>query len=192
MGLKLRVLTCGFLLAGTALPAAGQEPDHRSGFWWSVGFSYGTVSVSCDICSNGRGGGLSLTGVVGATLNPELRLGVEVDGWRQSNEGLNEYLGVLSAVMYWYPRPSGGLFLKGGAGYVTYRISDEDDVLKSSGFGPQIGVGYEVRVWRSASIQPYLNAIVTLPTGQLELNGDRQADNVNLSLLQVGISVTWH
>jgi hypothetical protein len=192
MKLRSSLLVCGILLAGTALPAAGQGPGYRSGFWWSVGFSYGTASVSCDICTDGRGGGLSLSGVAGGTLSPSFRLGMEADGWRQSNEGLNEYMGVLSAVIYWYPQVSGGLYLKGGAGYVAYRISDEDDELKSSGFGPQIGIGYETRVWGHASIQPFLSAIITIPTGQLELNGDRQADNVNLSLLQVGLSVTWH
>ncbi|NIY45119.1 MAG: hypothetical protein GWN22_15975 [Gemmatimonadetes bacterium] len=107
-------------------------------------------------------------------------------------EGVNEYLGTVGAVVYWYPNPEDRLYLKGGVGYVAFRIEDEENVLTSSGLGPMIGAGYEVMIGRRASVQPYMNAVVTLPTGQLEFNGDRQADGVFLALLQLGIGVTWH
>jgi len=31
-----------------------------------------------------------------------------------------------------------------------------------------------------------------LPTSNLDINGDRQASNVSLSLLQFGLALTWH
>lgn len=175
-----------------ASPAAGQEPGPRRGFWWGVGFAYGAAWVSCDICVGARGAGISASAVAGGTLSPTLRAGAELDGWMRRAEGVDEYLGTLSAVLYWYPKPAGGLYLKGGVGYVAFRIDDAENVLTSSGLGPAIGAGYEVMIGRRASVQPYLGVIVTLPTGQLEFNGERQADGVFLGLVQLGIAITWH
>ncbi len=75
---------------------------------------------------------------------------------------------------------------------MAYRIDDGEDTLTSSGFGPQVGAGYEIAIGGRASIQPRIDAIITLPRGNLQFNGDRQADGVSLSLIQVGLGVTLH
>jgi hypothetical protein len=185
-------LVAAALWLGAVAPATGQESRPRHGFWWGLGFSYGAAWVSCDICVGGRGAGISASAAVGGTLSSSFRVGGELDGWTRRQEGVDEYLGTLSAAVFWYPDPGGGLYLKGGLGYVAFRIDDADNALTSSGLGPVVGAGYEVMIGGRVSIQPYLNAAVTLPTGQLEFNGDRQAEGVFLALLQLGMAITWH
>lgn len=180
------------VLLTAADPSAAQVVNRREGFWWGVGVSYGWVHVACDICKDDRGGAVSLSVALGGTVSRSVVLGGELNGWTTSEESVDEYLGSLSAVAYWYPGRDGALYLKGGIGYVAYRIDDNENALTSSGLGPQIGVGYEFYISRRTSIQPYLSAIATLPTANLDFNGNRQADGVSLSLVQFGLSVTWH
>jgi hypothetical protein len=185
-------VACAAVFLATVEPSPAQGVDRREGFWWGLGVSYGWVHVACDICNDDRGGALSLSGALGGTVSESVVLGGELNGWTTSEENVDEYLGSLSAVVYWYPSRNGALYLKGGIGYVAYRIDDDENALTSSGLGPQIGVGYEFYITRRTSIQPYLNAIATLPTANLDFDGDRQADGVSLSLVQFGLSLTWH
>ncbi len=192
----MRALRIALLLSALLVlwsrPLSAQVSDPREGLWWGLGLDYGWVNVSCDICDGSRGAGLSATARLGGTISQSLLLGGEVNGWTNSEEGVDEYLGSFSAVALWYLTPDGSFYLKGGFGYMSYRIDDEENALTSSGFGPQVGAGYEFRVSRSFSIQPYMNAIITLPTGNLDFNGDREASEVSLGLFQVGLGVTWH
>src|SRR3712207_7332407 len=55
--------------------------------------------------------------------------------------------------LYWYPKPTSGLFLKGGVGIGGYSadagpLGDESD----SGIALHGGLGYDVRVGRNLSI----------------------------------------
>lgn len=184
------VCVIAFLLVSG--PADAQQLDRRAGFWWGFGVSYGWAHVQCDICLADRAWALSGTGNLGGTIHHGLLLGAELSGWTHSVEEVDEYLGSLSAVAQWYPNRDGRFYLKGGLGYLAYRIDDGEDALTSSGFGPQLGAGYEFYISRHASIQPYLNLIITIPRGNLYFNGDRQAEGVSLSLVQLGLGVTWH
>jgi hypothetical protein len=187
------LFACGLTLLAVGQDASAQEARAREGFWWGVGLSYGWAHVSCDICVADRKGNLSATVNLGGTISQSFLLGGELNGWmRGGEENVDEYMASMSGVAYWYPKASGSLYLKGGFAYMTYRISDDEEALTSSGFGPQIGVGYEFRITRHASIQPYLNAIVTFPTSDLDIDGNRQASDVSLSLIQFGLGLTWH
>ncbi len=180
------------MIAASYDPALAQEGGRRQGLWWGVGFSYGWAHVACDICQSGRGGGMSATGGIGGTISPSLLMGGELNGWLTGEGNVDEYMGTFGAVAYWYPRGGGPLYLKGGVSYVAYRNDDGENTLTSSGFGPQVGAGYQVFVTPRTAIQPFFNLIVTLPLGNLAFNGDRQAENVSLGLLQLGLSATWH
>jgi len=175
------------------LPAAAQgQAPARQGLWWSVGPGYGWAYVSCDICDSYRDRGLSATGRVGGTLSRSVLLGAELNGWTRSEEEVDEYLGIIGVATYWYPNPRGGFHLKGGLSYVAYRIDDGEDAITSTGFGPQLGLGYDFRVARRFSIQPYVSAVLTLPTATIDFNGNRQADGGRLSLIHAGLALHWH
>ena len=186
------LLICVVSLAALGENASAQTSNPRQGVWWGFGLSYGWAHVSCDICAADRSGALSATAFLGGTISHGFLLGGEANFWMRGEENVDEYMGSLSAVAYWYPTGDGALYLKGGLAYMSYRIDDDEDALTSSGFGPEVGVGYQFRISRYTSLQPYLSAIVTLPTSNLDINGDRQASNVSLSLLQFGLALTWH
>lgn len=185
-------LISALALAGISRPAQAQDSRARQGFWWGVGVGYGWVHVRCDICQADRKAALTATGGLGGTITRSVRFGAELSGWTRGEENIDEYLGSLSAILNWYPNPDGAFHLKGGLGYVAYRIDDGEDDLTSSGFGPLVGAGFEIGLGRRASVEPYLSAIVTIPRGNLQLNGDRQAEGVSLSLVQFGLGVTLH
>ena len=187
------LFACVIALPAFGQDASAQDSNPRQGFWWGLGVGYGWAHVSCDICLADRKGNLSATVNLGGTISPSFLLGGELNGWmRGGEENVDEYMASMSGVAYWYPKPSGSFYLKGGLAYMTYRISDDEEALTSSGFGPQIGVGYQFRITRHASLQPYLNAIVTFPTSDLDIDGNRQAADVSLSLIQFGLGLTWH
>ena len=184
---------CALALSAFGQEAFAQESNTRRGFWWGLGISYGWAHVSCDICMADRKGNVSATVNLGGTISQSFLLGGELNGWmRGGEENVNEHMAAASGVAYWFPRASGSLHFKGGIAYMTYRISDDEEALTSSGFGPQIGVGYHIDITRHASLQPYLNAIVTFPTSDLDIDGNRQAADVSLSLVQFGLGLTWH
>ncbi|UCF20726.1 MAG: hypothetical protein JSU87_04770 [Gemmatimonadota bacterium] len=191
----MKPLAFAFLCTSLIASASGSafaQGSSRQGLWWGVGFSYGWAHVACDICRSGRGGGMSVTGDIGGTVSPSLLMAGELNGWLTGAGEVDEYMGTVGAVAYWYPRGGGPFYLKGGMSYVAYRNDDGENALTSSGFGPQVGAGYQVFVTSRMAIQPYFNLIVTLPLGNLTFNGDRQAEGISLGLLQLGLSATWH
>lgn len=184
-------LICATALVLTVEPSFAQDPQ-PGGFWWGLSASYGRVYVACEICDADRGAAVALGIAVGGTVSDRLRLGGEVNGWTSGDAGVDEYAGSIGAVAYWHPAERGSLYLKGGLGYMVYRIDDDESALTSGGFGPQIGAGYRFRITRSTLLEPHINAIITVPTSDLELDGDRQANRVSLSLVQVGLGLVWH
>ena len=77
-----RVLVAGATLtiwtAGTGL---AQHPQKRQGLWIGAGLGYGSLGRTCDACQNFPGeGGPSGYVKVGATPDPRVLMGIEVNG----------------------------------------------------------------------------------------------------------------
>jgi hypothetical protein len=164
-----------------ALPSAAQRPQTRQGFWISGGPSWGSLDLACDGCETDRETGLTLLLAMGGTLRPNLLLGGELEGWSKEIGGVDLTVGHLSGVVYWYPRPASGLFLKGGAGLALYSVDagplgEEDD----SGLGLHAGVGYDFRVGRNLSLTPAAGVFW----------GDFGGGDANV--LHLGVAVTGH
>ena len=118
-----------------ALPvAAGAQINipapERHGFWLGGGLGYAGAKLSCGLCAteDSRIGGVSGYLRAGYTLSPAFLLGAEVDVWSgsatpesDSDTTLSRFVGTLFATAYWYPSAKIGLFLKGGAGMVSFR-----------------------------------------------------------------------
>jgi hypothetical protein len=164
-----------------AAPAAAQRPQARQGFWISGGPSYGSLDLACSGCETDRESGLTMLLAMGGTVRPNLLLGGEIEGWGKEIAGVDVTVGHVSAVAYWYPRPAGGFFLKGGAGIAVYSadagpLGEEDD----SGVGLHAGLGYDVRLGRSFSLTPAAGVFW----------GDLEGGDANE--LHIGVSATGH
>jgi hypothetical protein len=156
-----------------------------------VGFGGGFDQVSCDICAGDPKPGLAGYVRFGGTLSPRLLIGAEFDGWTRGDEGIRQYLGSLGAVVLWYTRPDGSLYLKGGLGAVGYRAEEDGDALTALTFGGQAGIGYELRIADNLSLAPFAN-LVLAPFAGLKFNGDPATDGAMLAMLQGGLGLTWH
>jgi hypothetical protein len=142
-------------LAGTA---SAQQAQARHGFWFGGGLGYGSMGLSCDGCADvGREGSISGFAALGGTLRSNIRLGVEMNGWTKSQGAGTVTMGNLSGAAYWYPMPTQGLFIKGGAGYSNLRADDGVSSASDGGFGVLAGLGYDIRAGRKLSITPTAN-----------------------------------
>ena len=135
----------------------------RNGFWASFGVAAGTESSRLEPETSYTAGltkpSFSLR--AGGTVNPNLRLGVELAGWadRHYDSGLQDnvtsYVGGLMLIGQFYPSRRAGFFVKGGAGITR---SGEDIAgpgdLHEDGFGYTVGTGYEVKLSHSLFITP--------------------------------------
>ena len=180
----LRRSALSLLLALALYPpaaAVAQRPQTRQGFWISGGPAFGSLDLACSGCETERESGLTLLLAMGGTAGAGLLLGAEFEGWGKEIEGVDLTVGHLSGVVYWYPRPASGLFVKGGVGLAVYSVDagplgDEEE----SGLGLHGGLGYDLRVGRNLSLTP--------SAGVFWGNFDGGDANV----LHIGLAVTGH
>jgi len=177
-------------LTGSINILAAQRSSSTGGFWYSVGVAPGWTRVSCPICSGSRRTGLSASLGLGGRTSRALRIGGELAGWRQSDEGVTQSLMSIGAAAYWYPGTTRRLYLRGGAALIMHRTSDGTDVVTSSEIGPQLGVGYDHALSPNWVIAPFVHYAVGVFGGDVKFNGGQAAGSARLSFLQVGVSLT--
>lgn len=176
------------LVLALATPAAAQHAQVRNGFWIGGGLGYGAANLGCDGCDSDSES--SLTGHIrlGGTLSEKVLLGAESNAWVKEVAGVDNTVGNLSAAIYFYPAPAGGLFLKGGLGLAYYSASEGNLSVSKSGLGLMAGLGYDVRVGRNISITP----VGTVRYGNLGEIEELGVDGVDFTVIELGVGVTFH
>jgi len=192
------------LVVAMALPHLSAEAQinipapTRQGFFIGGGLGYGAAKLSCGLCApeDSRIGGISGYLRAGYTVAPALLLGAEVDVWSgsasaesESDTTASRFLGSFFAVGYWYPSSKFGLYLKGGAGLVSWRW--DGGTLSASAIGGTIGAGFEVPVGKRVSLLPFVNYIDSAE-GDLKLNDTSIIGQATISMWQIGIGATWN
>jgi hypothetical protein len=187
---RLVFLSCVLVLAlAGELPAQGTPS--RGGFWYAVGFGEGWARVSCPICKAEHQPGLTAHLRLGGAVSRHVVIAGEGAGWRRNTNGVHQTLGAVGAAAYWYPgRRRTPLYLKGGFGYVTHRADDGTDVITSTGFGPQLGIGYEAGISPGLFLTPFLNVAYGTWFGGVKFNGAQAVDQATVTLVQFGIGLT--
>jgi hypothetical protein len=182
---------CALLIAALATTANAQKAQTRDGFWISLGMGAGSLGFGGDATNDSRQTALSGYLRAGATISPQFLLGVETNGWTHSESDVTTTAGMFSAVGYYYPMAAKGLYVKGGLGVMMVKDNAPIDQGKATGFGGQVGLGYDVRVGRNFSLTPYMNYLMS--TGaELKLDGSATGADINPNIWQVGMGVTWH
>ncbi len=176
------------LLAGTSF---AQQAQTRDGFWIGVGMGAGSLGFSGDATTSDRSSALSGYFKLGATISPKFLLGAETNGWTKSEGDVTMRAGALSAVGYFYPSATGGLYLKGGLGVLA--ISDNAPIQQGSaaGMAASLGLGYDFRVAQNISLSPYANYI-TSTGAELKVDGAASGADINPNIFQIGLGVTMH
>ena len=88
----------------------------------------------------------------------------------------------------WYPWSARGAYLKGGVGITGYSASDSVDAISTTRPGGIIGIGYEWKVGKKSSINPYINYQHTL-SGDLQFK-HTQDNSVTTSIIATDASVS--
>jgi len=185
------VLGCAAALM-LASELSAQRPPTRTGFWYAFGLGHGWARVSCDICKADHRPGLSAHVRLGGGVSRSMLVGAEMAGWRTSASGVDQTLAALSAAAFWYPGRRSPLYLKGGVGLLTHRAEDGTDVITSTGLGPQLGIGYELRIARNLFLAPYFNVAYGSLAGGVKFNGAEILDQATVILAQLGVALTGH
>ncbi|MGH8245753.1 MAG: hypothetical protein ACREUU_04905 [Gammaproteobacteria bacterium] len=199
MGAAARVFaflaTLGGLAAGVA---SAQRPQTREGFWIGFGFGGGSAGLSCNTsfdpaCANlTRETGFTGHLRIGGTLSPKVLLGGESTAWTKKESGVTAQLGNLAAVVYFYPAPATGFFVKGGPGFSYHREDDGTTTLTGTGFGFTIGAGYDVRVGTNISLSPVAN-FYWGSVGELSANGASSSGfGLKQNVFDFQLGITFH
>jgi opacity protein-like surface antigen len=137
--------------------------DERHGFWLNLGIGAGQEQSKFADENNWSDALTKPTGsiIIGGTVNPNLRLGVQLNGWADTHydagaaTNVTDYLGGLLLVGQFYPSRRAGFYLKGGAGFS--RVGTDvpgPGGIHEDGFGWTAGAGYELRLSRNLFLTP--------------------------------------
>jgi hypothetical protein len=178
---------------GMARPAAPAPTQDRSGYSVSLGLGGASSALTCPGCGtsdreNAASGYLRL----GKGFTPSVMLGVELNGWNKTEEGVTGRTGMLSAIGQWYPSLTNGFFAKGGLGMGRTTLeSSPTNKVESTGFGYQVGMGYDMSIARRWSITPYVNYLATAGANA-KLNGVDANQKMDANYFQYGLGLSWH
>jgi hypothetical protein len=192
----------GLVLAASA-PGQQTTPWARGGFWSSFGIGYGSAHLRCGTtappygCADTTVSGIAGFLRIGTSLRPNLLFGGELSGWyreyESGGETSGEVLSSLAAVVLFFPKPSTGLFVKGGFGLSSYYFSPGGASVRGVGWGAVAGVGYDISV---GGVAKYFVLTPTVDltygaVGNLQSGGAPFAKGWKQTVLSVGLGVTF-
>ena len=170
----LSVLSLAFL----AMPSLSSGQDQtREGFFIGAGLGWGSLGVSGEDGRESAGSGYLK---LGGTLNDQVLLGGESNAWVKDDDGVSMTVTSVTAIIQFYPSPTSGFFLKGGAGFSSVEISLFGLTVEETGFGLIGGLGYDQRLGTNFSLSPYANYV------------RNSYDGGGTNVMQLGVGLTWH
>jgi hypothetical protein len=189
---SLSLVSC---LASASVASAG-HPQERHGFWINLGSGVGSAQISCDDCPSDRETAVVGHVALGGTLNERLLIGADINLWSKEQDGVTVNLYNALATLTFYPQASSGFFLKAGAG-LSFADNDlrEDSTTLTLDFGNGLGLvagaGYDVRVWRKASITPAVSFWYGRH-GDVKFAGETLFGNWKHNVVDFTVGVTFH
>ncbi len=194
-----RLLLLAIALVLLVTPVTAQHPNTRQGFWYGFGLGAGSGQLHCDICNDQSGTDLAASIRAGGVVSKSWLVGAELNGWTNSQDVATRRSWSANAIVLWYPWSERGAYVKGGLGITGYSASDSADVISTTRPGGIIGVGYEWRIGKNYSINPYFNYQYTL-AGDLQFEHTEDntvttviiANDASVSSVQLGVGLVIH
>ena len=178
---------------GMARPVAPVQTQDRSGYSLSLGLGGASSALTCPGCgTSDRETAASGYLRLGKGFTPSVMLGVELNGWNKTENQVTGRTGMLSAIAQWYPSLTNGFFAKAGLGMGRTTLeSSPTNKIESTGFGYQVGMGYDMGIARRWSITPYVNYLATAGANA-KLNGVNANQKMDANYFQYGLGLSWH
>jgi hypothetical protein len=166
--MKLPFLLLGLLGFVEVTPINAQAP--RQGAWLDFGLGYGSASFHCDTCTTTQTlGGWSMSGGIGGTLNPHIRLGAGFRVWLNGLKAGKPLPGISTGTLLlsYYPRTRGSPFVELGGGLSYYELcrgkgdpiepcSNGSTYASGTGWGYTLGTGWEIPIGDNGMFRPLL------------------------------------
>ena len=184
-----------------------RHDSERHGFWINFGLAAGAENFRF-ANESGCHGSIgtyqrcdelfkpSLSIALGGTINPQVRLGGEINAWvyehhNQDFGNVTSYLvgGLMTAQVY--PVRQLGLFVKGGAG--ISRSGEEFSYAQGvgeTGFAYLLGAGYEIKLARNFFLTPNLNLMHHV-SGTAEGDDPTHAGTFHERVVTIGVGLTY-
>ncbi len=165
----------------------------QRGLFLGGGSGAGWTRVACGYCRRVFAFGPVATVRAGARLRPGVRLSAELNGWthRDDEPDVRLVMGALTMVAQLQPDPGRPFFVRGGLGWVTYRVrgNGDDDDFASGGPGLQLGAGWSFRLSETLAMSNSLN-VVASAFGKLRSGETVVVDNLGVTSIQLNVSLT--
>ena len=159
----MRLISAGFVVLavlGLFSPMSyAQDQPARHGFWGGVDLGLGLLERSVDESEvNDSTFYMGFKG--GYTINPHLRIGLELSGWLLQASDLEDPqkgkgLGQILFITRYYPFKKSNVFARFGGGYVNLWNNSPGETANQEGFGFTVGGGYDILVTRSFALSPF-------------------------------------
>ena len=190
---SLLVGAAALLMGAGVAQAQMNKPQTRQGLNVSLGLGGGSGGMTCDGCQTDRTGGGTMYLNVGGTVMPNLTLGGEINGWSKDQNDASGTIASLMAVAHYYPMARAGWYMTGGLGMTTLALKDKTtgDKADATGFGMEIGTGYDWRVASNFSLSPYFQYVYGAK-GELKVNDTDTGTKAGGNYFQFGLGFTWH
>lgn len=178
-------------VAAVLLPTCAAAQASPVSLTLGVGGAWaGTTCTGCMATHENGSSGLAQLAVY---VLPNLRIGVELSGWRREQFGDASRMDYTMAVADYYPVSGAPFYLKGSAGHGDMRFRMFDPyggapfVAEQGGFAYGLGAGYDVPLSRRLTLAPFAQILTTRPAeGRL---GPFSVEQQSLGMIQYGISL---
>jgi len=189
------------LLVAMAAPAMAQSPQtaapvHPEGWWGGFGGGMAALRFACADCGDSQpvyeAPAMAIS--FGKSIGRKVAFGVEYGGAFPSlDSGARVVASSLTGLARWYPSLTAPVFLKFGVGLSRVRASlaSNGETISEirNGTGIVFGIGWDIRVGRSAALTPYAGWYMSA-IGDIGAEGTAQKRDVSWNTWTFGLGVT--
>lgn len=185
--LSMLLITAAALAA--AAPAASAQT--RDGFFVGFGAGWGSAGLDAEGADESdREGSVTANVRLGTAIGDRTLVGLELNGWFDSEDEVSTSLFNTSLALYFYPSDS-GLFLKGGAGLSRTDFDGPGEDISGIGWGVMAGIGYDIAISDSAAVTPVATYWYGKP-GDLEIEDIPVVRGFSHNVVEIGVSLTFY
>jgi hypothetical protein len=167
-------------------PTTSEARGHR-GIHVNLGVGAGAADIVCEGCDIPSETALSGFAGIGHSVSENSVAGVEVAGWRSSEDPDTRLFSLMGTGTV-YLNETSGVFLTAGIGLFDHRQHTPGGDLEARTIGYTARLGYEFRTAGRLTVSPYAAFISTFRATEFELDGVRTGE-FNFNILQAGLAI---